>query len=61
MQVTTLGIDLAKDVFQLHGVDAHGKTVLQKKLSRTQLPLFLSRLSPCTIGMEACAGSHYWA
>lgn len=61
MKVTTLGIDLAKDVFQLHGVDSHGKTVLQKKLGRKQLPLFLAQLPPCLIGMEACSGSHYWA
>jgi transposase len=61
MKITTLGIDLAKDVFQLHGVDRHGKIVLQKKLGRKQLPLFLAQLPPCLIGMEACAGSHYWA
>ena len=61
MKITTLGIDLAKDVFQLHGVDGHGKTVFQKKLGRKQLSGFLAQLPPCLIGMEACAGSHYWA
>ena len=61
MKITTLGIDLAKDVFQLHGVDGRGKTVLQKKLGRKQLSGFLAQLPPCLVGMEACAGSHYWA
>jgi transposase len=61
MQVTTIGIDLAKSVFQVHGVDAAGKVVMTKKLRRSQvLPLF-ERLPRCLIGMEACATSHYWA
>jgi transposase len=61
MQVSTIGIDLAKNVFQLHGVDAGGKVVITKKLRRSQvLPLF-AKLPPCLVGMEACATSHHWA
>ena len=61
MIITTLGIDLAKSVFQLHGVDADGAIILQKKLRRGAVLDFLSKLGPCLIGMEACATSHYWA
>lgn len=61
MEITTLGIDLAKSVFQLHGVDAAGDVVLQKKLRRGAVLVFLGKLDPCLIGMEACATSHYWA
>ncbi len=61
MQITTLGIDLAKSVFQLHGVDAEGAVVLQKKLRRGGVLGFLGKLDPCLVGMEACATSHYWA
>jgi transposase len=61
MQITTLGIDLAKSVFQFHGVDAGGTVVLQKKLRRGAVLDFLSKLEPCLIGMEACATSHHWA
>ena len=61
MQVSTIGIDLAKNVFQVHGVDAAGKATLTKKLRRSQmLPLF-AKLPPCLIGMEACATAHHWA
>ena len=61
MKVTTLGIDLAKSVFQLDGVDARGVVMLRKQLRRKQVLPFLTRLSPCLVGMEACAGSHYSA
>src|SRR5712692_10233776 len=61
MKVTTLGIDLAKSVFQLHVVDARGVVMLRKQLRRKQVLPFLTRLSPCLVGMEACAGSHYRA
>ncbi|MBS0565359.1 MAG: IS110 family transposase [Proteobacteria bacterium] len=61
MEITTLGIDLAKSVFQLHGVDAEGAVVLQKKLRRGAVLDFLGKLDPCLIGMEACATSHHWA
>lgn len=61
MDITTLGIDLAKSVFQLHGVAADGAVVLQKKLRRGAVFNFFGKLEPCLIGMEACATSHYWA
>ena len=61
MQITTLGIDVAKSVFQLHGVDADGTVVLRKKVRRGALHKVLAEISPCLIGMEACATSHYWA
>ena len=61
MKVTTSGIDVAKSVFQVHGIDEGGKVVLRRQIRRSQLLLFFSRLEPCVIGMEACASSHYWA
>lgn len=61
MQIKTLGIDLAKSVFQLHGVDDNGEVVLQKKLRRGVVLDFLSKLEPCLVGMEACATGHFWA
>jgi len=59
--VVVLGIDLAKQSFQLHGVDANGSTVLTKKLNRHKLSEFIARLPNCLIGIEACGGSNYWA
>lgn len=61
MDATTIGIDLAKSVFSLHGVDAHGKVVLRRQLSRSKLLAFMANLPPCRVGMEACSGAHYWA
>lgn len=61
MKVSVLGIDLAKAIFQLHGVDERGQVVLCKKLSRVKLLDFVARLEPCLIGLEACSSSHYWA
>lgn len=61
MQVTTMGIDLAKNVFQLHGVDVSGKVVLRKALRRSQVLPFFAGLAPCLIGMEACSSAHHWA
>ena len=61
MKVTTIGIDVAKNVFQVHGIDQHGKVALRRQLRRAQVVLFFSNLGPCLIGMEACASSHYWA
>ena len=61
MEIRTLGIDLAKRVFQLHGVDAKGNVVLKKRLGREPLLSFIANLPPCLIGMEACSGSSYWA
>lgn len=60
MNVTTIGIDLAKHTFSLHGVDSRGNVVVRKTLSRTKLLPFLGSLPPCLIGMEACSGAHYW-
>lgn len=61
MNVTTLGIDLAKNVFQIHGVDKKGKPVMQKRLSRSKFLPFLANIPPCLIGIEACGSSNYWA
>ena len=60
MQVTTVGIDLAKNVFCVHGSDANGKAVVRKQLSRRQLPRFVANLPRCMVAMEACGGAHYW-
>jgi len=61
MKVTTLGIDLAKNVFRLHGCDLNGKAVLRKQLARPQLLRFVANLPRCLVAMEACASAHYWA
>ena len=61
MNISVLGIDLAKNVFQLHGVGDQEKVVVRKKLTRPQLLPFVAQLSPYRIGMEACQGAHYWA
>ena len=61
MNVTTIGLDIAKNVFQVHGVDGHGKVVLRKKLSRGKVLEWFANLPPCLIGIEACPGAHYWA
>jgi len=61
MKITTIGIDLAKEVFQLHGVDEHCKVVLCKRLSRGKMTKFFANIDPCLIGMEACGSSHHWA
>ena len=61
MEITTLGIDLAKSVFQLHGVGGDGAVVLQRKVRRAALLDVLGRLEPCLIGIEACPTSHFWA
>ena len=61
MKVTILGIDLAKSIFQLHGVDAHGKVALQKRVTRAKLRETIAQLPACLIGMEACSSAQYWA
>src|SRR5271155_4543833 len=61
MDVRTLGIDLAKNLFQVHGVDGQGRTVVQRQLRRRQLMPFVAQLQPCLVAMEACGGAHYWA
>src|SRR4249920_315169 len=61
MRVTTIGLDIAKNVFQVHGIDAREKVVVRKQLRRSQVIAFFKALPPCLIGMEACATAHYWA
>jgi transposase len=61
MQVTTIGLDIAKRVFQIHGIDAAGAVVVRRKLKRSELLQFFARLAPCLIGIEACATAHFWA
>jgi transposase len=61
MQATTIGVDLAKTVFQIHGVDAVGAIVVRRQLRRGQMIDFFRKIAPCLIGMEACATAHYWA
>ena len=61
MQVSTIGVDLAKNVFQVHGVDSAGKVVITRQLRRKQVIDFFSKIPPCLVGMEACGTAHYWA
>jgi transposase len=61
MKITTVGIDLAKNVIQVHGVDGRGKAALKKQLKRDQVAPFFANLAPCVIGVEACSGAHFWA
>lgn len=60
-RVAVVGIDLAKNVFQIHGSDASGRAILRRQLTRAQVLPFLAQLPPCLIGMEACGGAHHWA
>ncbi len=60
-QVTTIGLDLAKAVFQVHGVDGSGVVTLRRAVRRRQVLAFFAKLPPCLVGMEACATAHYWA
>ena len=59
--ITTIGLDIAKSVFQVHGVDADGQVVLRRKLKRRYVVAFFEKLAPCLVGIEACASSHHWA
>lgn len=61
MTIKTIGLDLAKQVFQIHGVDEHGHIVLRKLVPRGQLSIFFVNLPPCLVGMEACGSAHFWA
>ncbi len=61
MKITRIGLDLAKNVFQVFGVDAHDKRVLSRQLKRKEMHAFFQDLPACLIGMEACASAHYWA
>jgi transposase len=60
MHPTTIGLDLAKHVFQVHGVDVAGKVIIRKKLRRSELKAFFEKLPPCLVGMEACGTARYW-
>ena len=60
-QVSTIGLDLAKNVFQIHGADAEGAPIFNRKLRRAEVLRFFEKLPPCLVGLEACGGSHYWA
>ena len=59
--ITTIGLDIAKSVFQVHGVDAAGQVVIRRQLKRRYVLAFFQKLPPCLIGIEACASSHYWS
>ena len=61
MEITTLGLDLAKNVFQVHGIDATGEVVVRRRLRRAQVVVFFAALRPCLIGLEACGTAHFWA
>lgn len=61
MQVTRIGLDIAKNVLQVHGVDEQGKVVSQKQLSRSKVLPYFAQLPPCLVGLEACGSAHYWA
>jgi transposase len=59
--ITTIGLDIAKSVFQVHGVDAAGQVVIRRQLKRRYVPAFFQKLPPCLVGIEACASSHHWS
>ena len=59
--VTTIGLDIAKSVFQVHGVDAIGNVVIRRQLKRRYVLAFFQKLAPCVVGIEACATSHHWS
>jgi len=61
MPVVRIGLDIAKSSFQVHGVDAHGKVVIRKQLSRSKVRPYFAQLPACLVGLEACGGAHYWA
>jgi transposase len=59
--ITTIGLDIAKSVFQVHGINAQGEVVMRQQLRRARVLPFFQKLPPCLVGIEACASSHYWA
>ncbi len=61
MKITTIGLDVAKQIFQLHGADAEGRVVLRRRLRRSQVAAFFANVPPCVVGLEACCGAHYWS
>jgi len=60
-EITTIGLDLAKHVFQVHGIDAVGQVMVRRQLRRGELLKFFEKQSPCLVGMETCGTSHHWA
>jgi transposase len=59
--ITTIGLDIAKSVFQVHGTDVEGKVLIRRKLKRRYVLAFFQKLPPCLVGIEACATSHHWS
>jgi len=59
--ITTIGLDIAKSVFQVHGVDAAGNVIVRRQLKRRNVLAFLEKVPPCLVGIEACATSHHWS
>ena len=59
--ITTIGLDIAKSVFQVHGVDAGGQAIVRRQLKRRYVLTFFQKLSPCLVGIEACASAHHWS
>ena len=59
--ITTIGLDIAKSVFQVHGIDAQGKVMIRRQLKRRYVLAFFQKLQACLVGIEACASSHHWA
>jgi transposase len=59
--ITTIGLDIAKSVFQVHGIDAEGNVIIRRQLKRRYVLAFFQKLPPCLVGIEACASSHYWS
>src|SRR6201987_5981809 len=59
--ITTIGLDIAKSVFQVHGIDAEGNVIIRRQLKRRHVQAFFQKLSPCLVGIEACATSHHWS
>jgi transposase len=60
-EIAVVGLDLAKNVFQVHGVGAAGEVIVRRQLRRAQVLTFFQSLSPCLVGVEACASAHHWA
>ena len=59
--VTTIGLDIAKSIFQVHGIDAEGNVIIRRKLKRRYVLSLFEKLQPCLVGIEACASSHHWS
>jgi transposase len=59
--VTTIGLDITKSVFQVHGIDAEGQVIIRRQLRRRHVLAFFEKLAPCLVGIEACTASHHWS